>query len=72
MCLTICSRTYWVSTKSNSARIVSQFSYSLTAQSNVKAFLTHGDSFGIQEAIYNAVPIIALPLLMDQINVCGG
>ncbi|EDV90384.1 GH10108 [Drosophila grimshawi] len=41
----------------------------ILAQSNIKAFLTHGDNFGLQDAIYNAVPVIVLPLLMDQFNV---
>ncbi|XP_034104431.1 UDP-glucosyltransferase 2 [Drosophila albomicans] len=40
----------------------------ILAQSNVKAFISHGDSFGLQEAIYNAVPVIMLPLLFDQFN----
>ncbi|XP_034483301.1 UDP-glucuronosyltransferase 1-9 [Drosophila innubila] len=40
----------------------------ILAKSSMKAFLTHGDSFGLQEAIYNAIPVIVLPLLMDQIN----
>ncbi|XP_064545689.1 UDP-glucosyltransferase 2 [Drosophila montana] len=48
--------------------VVDNMQQNILAQSNVKAFLTHGDSFGIQEAIYNAVPIIVLPLLMDQMN----
>ncbi|KAH8302423.1 hypothetical protein KR044_006375, partial [Drosophila immigrans] len=43
------------------------FNY-ITAQSNMKAFFSHGDSFELQEAIYNAVPVIVLPLLFDQFN----
>ncbi|XP_017843717.2 UDP-glucuronosyltransferase 1-8 [Drosophila busckii] len=40
----------------------------ILSQTNVKAFLTHGDSFGLQEAVFNAVPVIVLPVLMDQLN----
>ncbi|TDG48481.1 hypothetical protein AWZ03_005025 [Drosophila navojoa] len=48
--------------------VVENMQQNILAQSNVKVFLSHGDSFSIQESLYNAVPIIVLPLLMDQIN----
>ncbi|KAH8398847.1 hypothetical protein KR222_008774, partial [Zaprionus bogoriensis] len=38
------------------------------AISHIKAFLTHGDSFGLQEAIYNAVPTIVFPMILEQLN----
>ncbi|KAH8369562.1 hypothetical protein KR093_000153, partial [Drosophila rubida] len=40
----------------------------IISQSNTKAVISHGDSFELQEAIYNAVPVIVLPLLFDQPN----
>ncbi|XP_030372786.1 UDP-glucuronosyltransferase 1-9 [Scaptodrosophila lebanonensis] len=40
----------------------------ILAYSNVKAFITHGDSFSLQEAIYNAIPVVVFPMLHDEIN----
>ncbi|CAB0035783.1 unnamed protein product [Trichogramma brassicae] len=33
---------------------------------NIKAFITHGGLMGTMEAIYNAVPMIGIPLFVDQ------
>ncbi|XP_052854405.1 UDP-glycosyltransferase UGT5-like [Drosophila gunungcola] len=33
---------------------------------NVKVFIAHGGLFGTQEAVYNAVPILGLPVYCDQ------
>lgn len=33
---------------------------------NLRAFISHGGIFGIQEAIYSAVPLIGIPLFGDQ------
>lgn len=35
----------------------------------MKAFITHGDSLSLQEAIYNAVPVIVQPLILEELNV---
>ncbi|XP_069691985.1 UDP-glucosyltransferase 2-like [Periplaneta americana] len=36
------------------------------AHPNIKAFLTHCGRLSVMEAIYRAVPIVAMPLAMDQ------
>ncbi|BFF98561.1 UDP-glucuronosyltransferase 2B15 [Drosophila madeirensis] len=41
----------------------------ILAQSGVKCFLNHGDSFSLQEAIYHAVPVLVIPLILEQFNV---
>ena len=33
---------------------------------NTKLFITHGGTNGLYEAIFHAVPILGLPLLVDQ------
>ena len=33
---------------------------------NAKAFVTHGGSNGVYEAIYHGVPMVGLPLFADQ------
>lgn len=38
----------------------------ILAHPNVKLFITHGGLLGITEAIFNAVPIIAIPIYGDQ------
>lgn len=38
----------------------------ILAHKNVKLFISHGGIFGIQEAIYNAVPMILYPFYGDQ------
>lgn len=43
--------------------------YFLPAVSHMKAFVTHGDSLSLQEAIYNAVPVIVQPLILEELNV---
>ncbi|BFF98560.1 UDP-glucuronosyltransferase 2B15 [Drosophila madeirensis] len=40
----------------------------ILAQSGVKCFLNHGDSFSLQEAIYHAVPVLVIPLILEQFN----
>ncbi|XP_022221775.1 UDP-glycosyltransferase UGT5 [Drosophila obscura] len=40
----------------------------ILAQSGVKCFLNHGDSFSLQEAIYYAVPVLVIPLILEQFN----
>ncbi|KAH8260682.1 hypothetical protein KR038_012107, partial [Drosophila bunnanda] len=40
----------------------------LSAVSAVKGFLNHGDSFSIQEAVYYGVPMVVLPLNLEQFN----
>lgn len=36
------------------------------AHSNVKLFISHGGMLSVMEAVYHAVPILAVPLGMDQ------
>lgn len=38
----------------------------LLAHPNVMLFITHGGAFGVQEALYHATPILALPVHADQ------
>ena len=38
----------------------------LSASGKISLFISHCGSFGSQEAIYNGVPIAALPLFEDQ------
>ncbi|KAH8239335.1 hypothetical protein KR032_003338, partial [Drosophila birchii] len=40
----------------------------ILAVSAVKGFLNHGDSFSIQEAVYYGLPVIVLPLTLEQFN----
>ncbi|XP_043648406.1 UDP-glucosyltransferase 2 [Drosophila teissieri] len=40
----------------------------ILAMQYVKGFLNHGDSFSLQEAIHNAVPVIVLPLKLEEFN----
>lgn len=42
--------------------------YNFSAHPNVKVFITHGGLIGMQEAIYNGVPIIGVPIFSDQYN----
>lgn len=35
----------------------------------VKGFLNHGDSFSLQEAIHYGVPVVVLPLKLEEFNV---
>nr|XP_053653820.1 UDP-glycosyltransferase UGT5-like [Cherax quadricarinatus] len=37
-----------------------------TAHNNVKVFITHGGLLSMQEAIYHATPLLALPIYGDQ------
>ncbi|XP_072381210.1 UDP-glycosyltransferase UGT5-like [Diabrotica undecimpunctata] len=36
------------------------------AHPNVKLFITHGGLLSLQEAVYNAVPVLVLPIFADQ------
>lgn len=38
----------------------------LLGHPKVKAFVTHGGTNGVQEAIYHGVPVVGLPLFFDQ------
>ncbi|XP_017139371.1 2-hydroxyacylsphingosine 1-beta-galactosyltransferase isoform X1 [Drosophila miranda] len=40
----------------------------ILAQSGVKCFLNHGDSFSLQEAVHYAVPVLVIPLILEQFN----
>lgn len=37
-----------------------------TGHKNIKAFITHGGLMGTQEGIYCGVPMIGIPLFIDQ------
>lgn len=37
-----------------------------TAHPNVKLFITHGGLHSIEEAVYNAKPVIGIPFFADQ------
>lgn len=34
---------------------------------NIKLFISHGGALGLSEAIYEGVPILGIPIFMDQI-----
>ncbi|XP_017128047.1 UDP-glucosyltransferase 2 [Drosophila elegans] len=36
--------------------------------SSLKGFLNHGDSFSLQEAVHNGVPVVVLPLKLEEFN----
>lgn len=38
----------------------------ILAHPNVKVFIAHGGLFGTQEAVYNGVPILGMPVYCDQ------
>ncbi|XP_022129616.2 UDP-glycosyltransferase UGT5 isoform X1 [Pieris rapae] len=40
----------------------------ILAHPNIKVFISHGGLIGTQEAIYNGVPIIGIPVFSDQLN----
>ncbi|EDW93344.1 UDP-glycosyltransferase UGT5 [Drosophila yakuba] len=40
----------------------------ILAMQYVKGFLNHADSFSLQEAIHNAVPVIVIPLKLEEFN----
>ncbi|XP_049873577.1 UDP-glycosyltransferase UGT5-like [Pectinophora gossypiella] len=40
----------------------------ILAHPNIKVFLSHGGLIGTQEAIFNGVPIIGIPIYADQYN----
>ncbi|EDW96273.1 uncharacterized protein Dyak_GE24978 [Drosophila yakuba] len=45
----------------------------ILAHPNVKVFIAHGGLFGMQEAVYHAVPVLGLPFYFDQgINIKAG
>jgi glucuronosyltransferase len=39
-----------------------------TAHPNIKVFITHGGLMGTTEAVYSAVPMVAIPLFGDQFH----
>lgn len=39
-----------------------------TGHPNVKVFITHGGLMGTMEAVYNGVPMVAIPLFGDQFH----
>ncbi len=39
---------------------------SLKAHPKIRAFITHAGLLGIQEAIYNSVPLISFPIFAEQ------
>lgn len=40
--------------------------FNLTGHPKTKAFITHGGTNGLYEAIYHGVPMVGLPLFADQ------
>ncbi|XP_072948769.1 UDP-glycosyltransferase UGT5-like [Epargyreus clarus] len=40
----------------------------ILAHPNIKVFIAHGGLIGIQEAIFNGVPIVGVPIYADQFN----
>lgn len=40
--------------------------YFFPAHPNIKLFISHGGLLGTTEAVYNAVPMIGIPLFADQ------
>lgn len=42
------------------------FAFKTVGHRNTKLFISHGGLLGIQEAIYQAVPVLGLPLCNDQ------
>lgn len=42
------------------------FSSLFKAHPKIRAFITHAGLIGIQEAIYNSVPLISFPIFADQ------
>nr|NP_001097859.4 UDP-glycosyltransferase family 49 member B2 [Drosophila melanogaster]AAF55892.7 UDP-glycosyltransferase family 49 member B2 [Drosophila melanogaster] len=45
----------------------------ILAHPNVKVFIAHGGLFGMQEAVYHAVPVLGMPFYFDQdINIKAG
>ncbi|XP_017070656.1 UDP-glucosyltransferase 2 [Drosophila eugracilis] len=40
----------------------------ILALNYVKGFLNHGDSFSLQEAVHNGVPVVVLPLKLEEFN----
>ena len=51
-------------------RLVQLVSMSLpTAHPRTRLFITHGGLGGVQEAIFNAVPMLGLPIVNDQFSI---
>ena len=32
------------------------------------AFVTHGGTFGVQESLYHGVPLVVIPIFLDQLD----
>ena len=45
------------------------FQSSILAHPNVKLFITHCGMHGVMEAIYHQVPMVGMPVFIDQIDV---
>ncbi|KAJ8406557.1 hypothetical protein AAFF_G00301310 [Aldrovandia affinis] len=54
-------------TLGNNTRLVSWMPQNdLLGHSKIRAFVAHGGTNGVQEAIYHGVPVLGLPLIFDQ------
>lgn len=48
--------------------ILYQTFINFSAHPNIKVFIAHGGLIGTQEAVYNGVPILGIPIYADQYN----
>ena len=39
----------------------------MSAHGNIRLFISHGGLLGLQEAIFNSVPLLGLPVVNDQV-----
>lgn len=42
------------------------FPFAITAHPKIRAYVTHGESCSLHEAIYHGRPIVVLPFFVDQ------